>query len=63
MELSEIGGGKPHNPDQSAPKPFPEKKEVGSGEEKPKIPVTENPSEKVEEQPKRPLKRRQRGAF
>jgi hypothetical protein len=63
METSEIGGGKPHNLDLNSLKPLPDKKEAGSGVEKAANPVTENPSDKVEEQPKHPLKRRHRGAF
>jgi hypothetical protein len=64
VDNAETADGKPYfNVDRSSPKPLPEKKEVGSGEEKPKIPVTENQSVKVEEQPKPRYRRRLRGVL
>ena len=60
----ETADGKPYfNVDRSSPKPLPDKKEVGSGEEKPKIPVAENPSDKPKELPKRSPFRRLRGVL
>ncbi len=63
METSEFGGGKPHNVDLSSLKPLPEKKELGSGVKKPKIPTTENPSDKGEEKPNPRYRRRFRGVY
>jgi hypothetical protein len=56
-------GGKPHNLELSSLKPLPEKREVGSGVKTPEIPVMDNPSDKVKEQPKPRLKRRMRGVY
>jgi hypothetical protein len=65
VENFETADGKPYfNVDRSSQIPLPEKKEAGSGEEKPKIPATENPSDKVVEKPKqRTPNRRLRGVF
>jgi hypothetical protein len=62
METSE-SGRKPDNLDVSSLKPLPEKKKVGSGEEKTENPVGDNPSDKPEEPPKPRIRRRLGGAL
>jgi len=57
------GGDKPSNHGLSGFKLLPEKRGAGPQVQKPEIPVTDNSSAKLEELPKRPLKRRHRGAF
>jgi hypothetical protein len=61
---AETADGKPYfNVDRSSPKPLPEKKEVGSGEEKPETPVIENLSAKAKEKPNPRYRRRFRGVY
>ena len=63
MSTSKEGGNKPNNLGLSDFKVLPERRGIGPRDNKSEIPMMDTPSDKAEEQPKRPLKRWHRGAF